>query len=238
MKKENVKSFVLGMFMTLVVISMINPLSAAVNKMISVSPGVNIYMDDVKLNPTDVNGNPVEVFIYNGTTYMPVRAVSEAIGKAVSWDGATQSVYLGKHESDTPITSLDKLEYFNSNSTGLIITDDVTDVYGTVYTDADAFRLDGQRKRWWDFAINGMYSRYTGKILLQESRKGSTDDFYFKVYGDGKLLYTSPAVNGSTPIEEFDIDISNVLTLRIEEYSPDNYFYSDAWFVIGNELYQ
>jgi hypothetical protein len=44
--------------------------------------------------PKDVNGTIVEPFIYNGTTYLPVRAVSEALDKNVDWDGATQTVYV------------------------------------------------------------------------------------------------------------------------------------------------
>jgi uncharacterized secreted protein with C-terminal beta-propeller domain len=52
---------------------------------------VNIYVDDVKLEPKDANGNPVEACVYNGTTYLPVRAVGEAYGKVVQWDGSTQS---------------------------------------------------------------------------------------------------------------------------------------------------
>ena len=48
---------------------------------ITVYSGVDIYVDDARLDARDANGNPVEVFIYNGTTYLPVRAVGEAVGK-------------------------------------------------------------------------------------------------------------------------------------------------------------
>jgi hypothetical protein len=44
----------------------------------------------------DSAGNKIEPFIYNGTTYLPVRAVGEAIGKKVDWDGSNQTVYLGE----------------------------------------------------------------------------------------------------------------------------------------------
>ena len=47
---------------------------------ITVYSGVDIYVDDARLDARDANGNPVEVFIYNGTTYLPVRAVGEAVG--------------------------------------------------------------------------------------------------------------------------------------------------------------
>ena len=37
---------------------------------------------------------PAEPFFYNGTTYLPVRAVGEAVGKEVAWDNDTKTVTL------------------------------------------------------------------------------------------------------------------------------------------------
>lgn len=37
-----------------------------------------------------------EPFIYNGTTYLPIRAVGEAVGKEVTWNAGTSTVYLGE----------------------------------------------------------------------------------------------------------------------------------------------
>ena len=60
---------------------------------------IKIYVDGAIVETKDVNGNSVEPFIYNGTTYLPVRAVGEAVGKEVSWDGETRSVYLVTKET-------------------------------------------------------------------------------------------------------------------------------------------
>ena len=114
--KEKIKYLVLGMIIMAVLSTMVVPAMAEmVQKQITILTGVNIYVDDVKLNPVDVNGRPVEVFIYNGTTYLPVRAVAEAVGKAVSWDGKkTRSVFIGKHDSEEPAVMLHELDYFDS----------------------------------------------------------------------------------------------------------------------------
>lgn len=56
---------------------------------------IKIFMDGEEVTPKDGNGQSVEPFIYNGTTYLPVRAVSNAIGKEVSWDGVEKVIYLG-----------------------------------------------------------------------------------------------------------------------------------------------
>lgn len=49
-----------------------------------------------------------EPFTYEGTTYLPVRAVAEAVGKDVTWDGNTKTVYLnsaGTNEAHTATAS-------------------------------------------------------------------------------------------------------------------------------------
>lgn len=57
--------------------------------------GVKLVVDGVNITPKDANGNVVDPFIVDGTTYLPVRAVAEALGKDVNWDGDTKTVYIG-----------------------------------------------------------------------------------------------------------------------------------------------
>lgn len=56
---------------------------------------VKLVIDGEEIIPKDANGNIVEPFIYNGTTYLPVRAIGEAFNKDVHWDGGTATVYVG-----------------------------------------------------------------------------------------------------------------------------------------------
>lgn len=60
-----------------------------------------LFYNDIKINingskvlPKDANGNYVEPFIINGTTYLPVRAVANALGIQVDWDDNTNTVLL------------------------------------------------------------------------------------------------------------------------------------------------
>ncbi len=68
--------------------------AAMTAKDITVYTGVGIYVDGKELHPADVKGNPVEAFIYEGTTYVPLRAVGEALGAEVSWDREEKTVYI------------------------------------------------------------------------------------------------------------------------------------------------
>lgn len=47
---------------------------------------INIMVNGKEFHPTDPNGNPVDVFVYNGTTYAPLRALAEAYGLTVGYD--------------------------------------------------------------------------------------------------------------------------------------------------------
>lgn len=59
---------------------------------VAANQGISILINGNKIIPKDVNGKIVEPFLQDGTTYLPIRAVSEALGKNVSWDGETQTV--------------------------------------------------------------------------------------------------------------------------------------------------
>jgi hypothetical protein len=57
------------------------------------------YFDgEVKQPPTDLQG-----FIYKNTTYVPLRFLTESLGKPVSWDDATSSIFVGDKPQQTPI---------------------------------------------------------------------------------------------------------------------------------------
>jgi len=55
---------------------------------------IRISINGTEFIPRDAAGNIVEPFLVDGTTYLPVRAVSEVFGMDVSWDGTTQTVHL------------------------------------------------------------------------------------------------------------------------------------------------
>lgn len=55
---------------------------------------IKVYKDNVLCELKDSNGSVIEPFIYNGTTYMPVRGTANIAGMDVTWDGNTKSVYL------------------------------------------------------------------------------------------------------------------------------------------------
>lgn len=63
---------------------------------------INVFVGGEKLEPKDANGNSVEPFIYNGTTYLPARAIGESLGKRVEWDERNRNVHIGYKPYEEP----------------------------------------------------------------------------------------------------------------------------------------
>ena len=73
------RGFGAGLILTVVMMGLsVSALAATVSRTIQVEEGVKISLNGATFIPRDVNGNEVSVFLYNGTTYVPLRAVSEA----------------------------------------------------------------------------------------------------------------------------------------------------------------
>ena len=72
---------------------------------------ITILVDGVRQTFTDVNGSVVYPMTYNGSVYLPIRAIGNLMGKSVSWNQATNTVILGSGSTGA------------SQSSGLLVTD-------------------------------------------------------------------------------------------------------------------
>ena len=77
-------------------------------------------VDGVTRTFADADGNQVYPLLYGGSTYLPVRAIGELMGKTVSWDGAARTVSL----TDSLVTDADFISGGTADSGGLISLED------------------------------------------------------------------------------------------------------------------
>ncbi len=77
---------------------------------------IKITIDGKEITPADASGTPVEPFIYDGTTYLPVRAVASALGVQVDWDAETSTVYLGERPKATQWLLKTETDYYMDGS--------------------------------------------------------------------------------------------------------------------------
>ena len=75
----------------------VNPQESTVS--VSLRDDFTIIVDGVTQQFYDAGGNRVYPLLYNGVTYLPIRAVGELMGKVVNWDNNTQTVTLSSTDS-------------------------------------------------------------------------------------------------------------------------------------------
>ncbi len=107
MKKLNKLSYIaIGMVLALI-IGTATPAFAATKDVVkqltayftSGGKPITVYVNGTKVDK-DANGKAVTPFTVDGTTYLPIRAIADALGKSIAWDGTTASVKI-----DDKITS-------------------------------------------------------------------------------------------------------------------------------------
>lgn len=85
---------------------------------------ISISINGEAFTPKNALGQEVEPFIDNGSTFLPVRAISEAVEKEVSYDAENNAVYIGTlptKEAVSEIPSLkvgDRIFYESDTSKG------------------------------------------------------------------------------------------------------------------------
>lgn len=241
--KERVKGLVSGALIGAVVAGTAG-VFAYTDYIEAVYNDIKIVVDGQQITPDDGSGNKVEPFIYNGTTYLPVRAVANAFGKEADWDGSTNTVILGAKSFDW----LDQIGYANYDDSHAphsqisAIPSNTSATDGMKYSRGLEFYLsernpwkydDGTEDCYIDvtYNINNNYKSLSGTLCTLAPEKSDVcGPVLIKIYGDAKLLYTSPVMSSGTKSTPFEVDISNykVLKLRVETASGNS-----NWLTVG-----
>ncbi|MDO4754520.1 MAG: stalk domain-containing protein [Bacillota bacterium] len=88
------KKLIMVMVIVLAVVTASFATTKAMDIAAQLDPEIRVSLDGKVLDLKSPDGQKVNVVVYNGTTYLPVRAVSNALGLQVDWDQATRTVIL------------------------------------------------------------------------------------------------------------------------------------------------
>lgn len=101
---KNFKGFIAGMITMLLIVSMVGTVSATNGKVMKELEyrDIKVSMDGEVLDLRDAQGNVIEPFKFDGTNYVPVRAIAQILGLNVSWDGKNATVLLTTPEEQKP----------------------------------------------------------------------------------------------------------------------------------------
>ena len=99
--KKRFLSFAAGALTALLIsATTVTALAASGAIRIEVSP-ISVLVDGEVFQPKDAKGNDVMVFTCNGTTYAPLRALAEAYGLEVGYDGERHIATVSKQPTQT-----------------------------------------------------------------------------------------------------------------------------------------
>lgn len=216
MKKHTTRAYLLGVLTTILIFGLVVPALAITGWNITVYPDVKIYIDDVKLNPKDANGNPVEAFIYNGTTYLPVRAISEALGKPVQWNESAWSVYIGSHNGSKSPVWLAQKDYFFSSFGSSSFDKTTTDNLGIEHTHSIEFGTQYT----YDtdniiYKLNGQYTCLTGQFYQQYWDRNKISSTTLTIYLDNEQVWKGDMSGGIDPVN-INIDLTGATELKLK----------------------
>lgn len=93
------KGHIMGFMAALVIMSIAGTALAVSNRTLEVIDGVKVQLNGRELSLQNVNGEAVDAFVHEGTTYVPVRAIGEALGCKVTWDETADTAKLVDYES-------------------------------------------------------------------------------------------------------------------------------------------
>ena len=203
-RNQRAKGFIMGILVCTLVMTMVVPaLGASTTKQLNATyNNIKLVIDGKTVVPKDVNGTVAEPFIVNGTTYLPVRALSEALGKNVNWDGATSTVYVGAIPGKPSIYLKDMRTLI-----GTAIFEEATDNLGNTHYNA-------MRTETVSYALDGKYKQFTGTFILKNQYKSDSDPNRLQVFLDGALAYTGEIKAGVRPYA-FNVDVTNAIDMKL-----------------------
>ena len=177
---------------------------------------IKIQIDGQQITPKDPNGKTVEPFIINGTTYLPVRAVADAVGYGVSWDGKTNTVKLTSDGStDVPAGPSTKVGTVLFDQGGVKIT------YKGI---ADASSFMGGKD------IKLTIENNTSRNICVQTRNESIDGIMCEGTMSASVV-PGKKINSSVSFWKSDLDSAGVTTFNNIEFSF-HIFDDDSWDTI------
>lgn len=181
------------------------------------SDEIKLYVDNQLVELKAANGAIVKPFIKNGTTYVPLRGVSQALGCWVRWDGQSKTVSIYMEEVPPDGVTMSELipyevdwqteTYYENNG-------DRLEIDNNYYTNALNFKFyDG-------YAIFNLDSKFDTVSMTVGGYYGwNNRDTTISYIVDGTIVDTY-TVTPNSNIEEISIDLNKGNQLKIVIDNP------------------
>lgn len=184
---------------------------------------IKIMLNGKEVVPTDANGNSVEPFVIEGTTYLPVRAVANALGMNVGWNDETKTVTLENPGVFTGAVQVYDDEFVTIEFAGSRAPDEY-DIWGYYYID---FNIKNKTDVELEFqpgaiSMNGISYQVGGSEEVAPQSTGKVSFYTDVVLPTGGVSVTS----GQVKVIDFDYSENKLF---------DSYSYSAKWVNVTNQ---
>lgn len=167
--------------------------------------GITIKLDGQVKQLTNASGERQYPIRYKGTTYVPLRAVSQLVGLPVNWDGTTETVLLGNDGSNAKVdlttvtaTKATSTSWLIRNSSDLTIQGEDGNMYfnsGVAYKNQylrpnEIIYFDVNGKNTLEFSA---WTNLDTNVHVYDENKNIVDNFLLKA---GKLEDRTINING------------------------------------------
>ena len=155
--------------------------------------------------------------MYEGTTYLPLRAIGGIMGKAVAWDGETQTVTIGEQDAYHSVVAMeDKGDGYAGSK--VVAANELTFPYGDLKEDKtfeSGIRLEGVNSATQTFSVklDGAYSKMSVTFHNPEASEAKVA---FEIRDkDTGIVLASEALQPGTFLELKDFDFKRRYEHRI-----------------------
>ena len=209
--KDTLKGYIAGLLAGLALLAAVSAVAANINVDMG---GIRVFWDGIETDLPNARGERVEPFIYNGTTYVPLRAMAGLMGLPVAWNQQELAVYLdGERPSGTIIPASQMVNYDGNEDCNYVIKTYEYNLKDKTHTCDEAIVGNDyyySRKRYsFSYMLNGHYSRLTATAVMPYKSVGSNAEGKIEFYscGDGEDWELIDRYDLQQSKGEVDIDV-------------------------------
>ena len=194
---------------------------------------ISVTLNGAKLDLKDAAGKAVEPFIIDGTTYVPVRAIAEALGLNVEWDGENHVVKLNDDTKSGLVPGLVELTAFGNHAKKPASRYPQGQKFNAGYTAENAPTYTNP------FVFDYNYSQEAGKTM------GVVDTNPFMI---GNMISQGMTGENAANVESFNHTQNHDMFLGTGTYiqenasrsaaDPHGIYYNGKWYVYASNFYQ
>lgn len=259
------KSFLCGVIVGAVGLGGTTVFAAPLTKQLNAVFSINAVVVDGKTVAFAEDSKP---FLVDGRTYLPVRAIAEALDKEVNFDSATSSVIISS-KGNQPNAVIPEAKGTFVNLTKDMVTGSpkglslmgvkdwdtsLKDNAGRTHETGILFKTSLYDEKYKedkhasvyptdvtiDIGLIGEYTRFEGQLVLTENAMKLHNDYVVTVFADDKEIYRIDQVKTGSVPEKLDFEVKNVKKLSFNFASTTSNILSEnvEYGIVDVKLYQ